>query len=331
MTAALSVIVPTRDRAETLDACLDSLRTQTLPLESFEVIVIDNGSIDHTAAVLARHASGLHLRSHRELEPGLHFGRHAGMRRAASDLLVFADDDIVAEPTWLAAILDAFTDPDVTLVGGNNRPLFEGEPPAWLRAWWERPMRHGRALGHLSILDFGNGRFTIDPGYVWGCNYAIRRQALMAAGGFHPDGVPAERLRWRGDGETHVSDWVRRSGQRTLFDSGASVRHRVPAARMTPEYFARRAYAQGISDSYTDVRRRGRAPSSLTDRVHRRGRIALTRAVATARDRVDRSGRELREVMRAAQLAYLKGYDFHQREVRGDPALLNWVLQENYY
>ena len=327
----VAVVIPTRNRAEALDTCLRSLRAQSLSADSFEVIVVDNGSTDGTRGIVMAHQPYLHLAYAFEPEPGLHIGRHTGMRLASSDLLVFADDDIVAESTWLAAVLDAFGDPDVGLVGGNNLPLFEVEPPEWLRVWWERPMRHGRALGHLSILDFGNGRFTIDPGYVWGCNYAIRRQALLAAGGFHPDGVPAERLRWRGDGETHVSDWVRRSGQRTLFDSSASVRHRVPAARMTPEYFARRAYAQGVSDSYTDVRRRGRAPSSLIDRVRRRGRIALTHAAATARDRVDRSGRELREMMRATQIAYLKGYDFHQREVRGDPVLLDWVLQENYY
>jgi glycosyltransferase involved in cell wall biosynthesis len=326
-----SVIVPTRDRADVLDACLASIAAQSLPREDFEVVVIDNGSTDHTAAVVARHASRLALQSRSEPEPGLHVGRHAGLRLARSDILVFADDDIVAEPTWLAAVVDAFADPAVALVGGNDRPLFERDPPAWLRAWWERPMRHGRALPHLSILDFGAGRFPIDPGYVWGCNYAIRRDALLAAGGFHPDGVPTDRLRWRGDGETHVSDWVRRSGRRTLFDGGASVGHRVPAARMTPEYFERRGYAQGISDSYTDLRRRAGAQARWVDRARRRARGTLARMLAAMRGPRGAAGRELRDVMHATQRAYLKGYDFHQREVRGDPALLDWVLREDYY
>ena len=321
-----SVIIPTRDRAACLDDCLASLGSQTLAVADFEVIVVDNGSRDDTAAVAARHGAALPLRVLHAPEPGLHVGRHAGLHAARSDLLVYADDDIVADAGWLAAIVDAFADPAVALVGGNNRPLFEATPPAWLAAWWETPRRHGRALGHLSILDFGDGRFEVDPGLVWGCNYAIRRDVLLAAGGFHPDAMPADRLRFRGDGETHVSDWIRRRGLRARFDAGASVRHRVPASRMTADYFHRRGYAQGISDSYADLRRRGGRPTPRG--VSARGRL---RDGAVAMVSRLRSGGELGAVMRATQEARRKGYAFHQAAVAADPSLRDWVLREDYF
>ena len=325
-----SVIIPTRNRADVLDACLLSLTEQTLPAAEFEVIVVDNGSTDATPQVAMRHAVALQIHCECAEEPGLHVGRHAGLRLARSDVLVFADDDIVAGPRWLEAVAVAFEDPSVAMVGGNNLPLFEQPPPAWLARWWGTPVGRGRALAYLSILDQGTGRFDIDPHFVWGCNFSIRRHDLVAAGGFHPDAMPGERLRWRGDGETHVSESIRRSGRRALFDSNATVQHRVAAERMTHDYFARRGYAQGISDSYADIRVAGRPRATAAARASRRARTALRRLRMHAIRAADEVDMELRAVKLGTLDAYWKGYDFHQREVRDDPALFAWVMKESY-
>lgn len=325
-----SVIIPTRNRAAVLDACLYSLQAQTCPAEEYEVIVVDNGSTDSTPEIVAAHANNLQLRYEAAPEPGLHVGRHVGLRLARSDVLVYGDDDIIADETWISTVIRAFADPMVALVGGNNIPHFEQAPPEWLLRWWEQPVAHGQALASLSILDFGEGRFDIDPAFVWGCNFSIRRQALLAAGGFHPDAMPADRLRWRGDGETHVSDWIRRSGMRTLFDSGASVRHRVDASRLTPDYFERRAFAQGVSDSYTDTRRTGRPRASITARYSRLLHSNL-RAIRMRWAQIfDAEGAEFRRVQLAALDCWQKGYHFHQSEVRADPLLFAWVTKESY-
>jgi glycosyltransferase involved in cell wall biosynthesis len=324
-----SVIIPTRNRAEVLAPCLESLARQTLAADAFEVLVVDNGSTDHTADVVAGFASRLDVARHFAAEPGLHVGRHAGMRQARSDVLMFADDDIVAGPDWVRSVVDAFADARVGLVGGNNLPLFEATPPTWLQRWWERPAGPGRALGYLSILDFGEGRFAVDPRYVWGCNFSVRREALLAAGGFHPDAMPRERLPWRGDGESHVAVAVRDAGYAVLFDSGASVQHRVGAERMTRAYFEQRGFAQGVSDSYAAVRRGGR-PVARHERMAlamRRWRQGLQAWRRSAGDDVER---ELQAVQRAAARAYWDGFRFHQRRVADDPALLAWVLRPDY-
>lgn len=327
-----SVIIPTRDRADILRLCLESLTRQSLPPEAFEVIVVDNGSRDATPQVAREFSGRLQLRYAFAAEPGLHVGRHEGWRRARSDVLTFADDDIEAEPTWIEAIANAFKDPRVALVGGNNHPKFAFEPPAWLARWWAEPVGRGRALGYLSVLDFGAGRFEIDPAYVWGCNFSVRRQALDAVGGFHPDGMPKESLRFRGDGESHVAHAVRACGFTALFDGKASVHHQVSANRMTPAYFEQRAYAQGVSDSYSAIRKH---------------RSAALPAMARLRARIPASARAMRERLRAigargdaaaalldvrlrAARAYCDGFAFHQSEVRADPALLKWVLKESY-
>jgi glucosyl-dolichyl phosphate glucuronosyltransferase len=299
----------------------------------FEVIVVDNGSRDDTADVAASYAARLNLRCVAAPEPGLHVGRHAGCREAASDVLMYADDDIEATPTWVESVANAFADSNVGLVGGNNYPKFECQAPDWLDLWWSRRVHRGRALGYLSILDFGIGRFPVGPGYVWGCNFSVRRQALEEAGGFHPDSLPRELLRMRGDGETHVANAVSRRGWTVLFDSGASVHHCVSAERMTAGYFEQRAYAQGITDSYAAVRSRGDFPLPVRQRFWASLRPALSGLGHRwrARAAIDGSpGKVLLKVKLAALRAWREGYGFHQAAVRNDPTLLQWVLKENY-
>lgn len=325
-----SVIVPTRNRAKTLRACLASLTRQSLPAEAFEVIVVDNGSTDDTAAVARAFDGALQLRLLHEGEPGLHVGRNAGARAARSELLMFCDDDIEARPGWVAAVVRHFAEDErVALVGGNDLPGWDGAVPAWLDLWWRQPAGHGRALGYLSIVDFGEGVFDLDPAWVWGCNFNIRRSALDAAGGFHPDGMPRERLAWRGDGEMHVGRTVRARGWRTVFDGAASVVHRVDAARMTPAYIEQRAFAQGVSDSYAAIRRGGGLRPDW--------RAQLRPLVARWRDarRLRRSGDdpavvEWGGVLARARAAHARGVAFHRDAVRRSADLLQWVLKEDY-
>jgi GT2 family glycosyltransferase len=246
---------------------------------------------------------------------------------------MFADDDIEADPGWVEAVTQTLENPNIALVGGNNYPLFEEPPPEWLRRWWERPVYKGRALGSLSILDFGEGVFDVHPGYVWGCNYSIRRESLLKAGGFHPDSVPKERLLFRGDGETHVSNVVRKSGFRTVFNSRASVWHFVPSHRMTREYLEQRAYAQGISDSYSAIRQSGGVKFMLGQRLVRR--LASFRPSVELFMRIFTSTthpalHELLTIQRSVKVAYWEGYEFHRRMARRDPALLSWILKKDY-
>jgi glucosyl-dolichyl phosphate glucuronosyltransferase len=329
-----AVIIPTCDRAPALDRCLRSLTQQTMPLDAFEVLVVDNGRTRQTHEMAERYASALPLTYLCAPEPGLHVGRHQGMKSAQSDILIYADDDIEAEPTWVEAIVDTFQDPGIALVGGNNYPLFEEEPPDWLKYWWRKRVYKGRALWSLSILDFGAGVFEIDPAYVWGCNFSIRRPVLLEAGGFHPDGFPQELLHLRGDGETHVSHHVGRGDYKAVFNSRASVHHRIPAVRMTPPYFEQRAFAQAVSDSYADVRRSHGFHSSTLLRV----RAAMKRLASCARINIgsvlfaaNPARKKLAKVQAAMLQAYWRGYRFHQAQVRLHSDLLAWVLRETYF
>jgi len=102
----VSVVVPTHDRPDRLAAAIAGLRRQTLSADSFEVIVVDDGSLTPgTQAVLAEElARGeLRLRSVRHPIPrGTSSARNTGWRAARAALVAFTDDDCVPQPTWLS-------------------------------------------------------------------------------------------------------------------------------------------------------------------------------------------------------------------------------------
>lgn len=323
----LSVIIPTRNRANYLSSCLESLTCQTIPTSDFEVIVVNNASSDNSKHVAESYQNRLKLKVIDTCIPGLHFGRHAGMKEANSDILVFCDDDIIANPHWLESIQSAFKAPNVALVGGNNYPLFETKPPEWLLRLWGRSAGTWQCLPHLSILDTKESEFNIDPGYIWGCNFSVRRDALEAAGGFHPDGFPEEHIHLRGDGETAVTDHIRKSGLIARFNSGASVMHRVTPMRMSLSYFKKRSFAQGISDSYSDFRR-AKKHSKLP---FRQFRVMISTIQSMAFSGIDDTGRKLIAIHMSCMLGYIAGYRFHQDRLRSDYDLRAWVLKENYY
>jgi glucosyl-dolichyl phosphate glucuronosyltransferase len=193
---AVSVIIPTRNRSELLFKCLASLVNQSINRSIYEVIVVDNGLTDNTKAAVEEFSSKLNLLYCYEAEPGLHIGRHAGLRESKSEILSYIDDDVEVYPTWLESIIDAFVDVDVVMVGGNNIPMFVQSPPVWLKKMWDTQNRDKHQLiPALSVLKKAEvHKHYFSPYSVWGCNFSIRKSTLLEASGFHPDGMPKELI-----------------------------------------------------------------------------------------------------------------------------------------
>lgn len=313
----LSVIIPTRNRADLLKSTLQSLESQTLQRDSFEVIVVDNGSTDNTRQVVESVQQQLvNVRYFYDPTPGLHVGRHLGMKMAKSDILVYADDDIEAFPTWLEAIAETFQDQDVALVGGKDLPKFESKPPDWIYKMWEENKHGNRILGYLSIIDLGDKKKSITPYHVYGCNFSVRKSVLLEAGGFHPDAMPQELIQYRGDGESHVSKFIENMGYRTIYNAKASVFHIVPKERLTETYFCKRAYLQGISDSYTQIRNAIQEKVTPIQHIHHLWRKKW-RLYSNAR-------------RRHIEYYYYKGYSMHQNAFKNDKNMYEWIVRTNY-
>lgn len=122
---ACSVVIPTYQRPEALEHCLQALFNQSLALDRFEVIVVDDALSDATQAqvqALARTRNGLPRVRYLRPAPGARgpaAARNAGWRAALAPIVAFTDDDALPWPHWLAEGLRALASLDIDAAAGR--------------------------------------------------------------------------------------------------------------------------------------------------------------------------------------------------------------------
>ncbi len=189
----LSILIPTAGRGDVLPFVLSSVHRECQSTgHPVEVIVVDNNSNEELVSRVKQQckSTGGAVRYVREPSPGLTAARHRGADEAAGDLLVYLDDDVELAQGWLTGIFSGFEDVSVGIVGGPSIPRFKSSVPSWFWNFVAPAPQGGWHCGWVSLLDIGQAVSDIDPNYIWGLNFGIRRSVLKELGGFHPDLVP---------------------------------------------------------------------------------------------------------------------------------------------
>ena len=246
VTPFISLIIPTYNRSALLRQTVETFLAQDYPADKWELLLVDNASTDDTWSVITKLASrDDRIRGLKESRKGAHFARNSGALAAKGEILYFTDDDMLAEPNLLSAIVEGFeADPKVASVTGKVLPRWDTEPPVWV-------LEHCRnAL--LSLNDLGESLIVSDddPG-VFSCHQAVKRDAFMRAGGFNPD---TNAGAFTGDNETGLNIKIKQLGFRFAYVGSAVTHHMIPKSRMTQSYLNSRMADQGFCDSYTDYR-----------------------------------------------------------------------------
>jgi len=246
-----SVIIPSYNRSESLERTIASISLQQLNSGNFEILVIDNDLMGRTREVTDRAIvnSTITIRYFEEPSIGLHNGRHRGAREAHGEILVYVDDDVTVPEGWLNALISSFEESSIAVVGGGVRPIWEDqEPPLFFHQFGE---------GCWSLLDLGDKRLELNwPICVWGCNMAVRKNVFYEVKGFNPDGIGDKKQQWlRGDGECGFQEKIYAAEYKIIYDPAAYLYHRIPASRLTKQYVYRRMFNQGLSDSYSEIRK----------------------------------------------------------------------------
>jgi len=201
-TPEVAVVVSTRDRAARLAALLESLGGQTIDRDRFQVVIVDDGSRDGTAALLERAAASAELplkvvTSDKSGRQGA--GRNRGWRVADARLIAFTDDDCEATPEWLERGLRTAAEHPGAIVQGRTVP-HPGELD-----------RQGPFSRTMDVSRLGP--------YYQTCNIFYPRALLERLGGFDerlPPGEDAD-LAWRAFAQ----------GARAVFAPDAVVFHAV--------------------------------------------------------------------------------------------------------
>jgi glycosyltransferase involved in cell wall biosynthesis len=336
MQKEISVIIPTCGRPESIRLTIQSLLSINTCPERFEILVIDNNFEDNLSNNLKEYCSSLNekVRYVREISPGLTAARHKGVYEANGVWLTFIDDDVIVSEGWLDAILMVTKDPAVGMIGGPSLPWFSSTIPSWFWGFIEDAPFGGWMCTWLSLLDLGVERVKIEPEYIFGLNFTIRKDLLLGCGGFHPDLVPASLQRWQGDGETGLTRKFRKSGFIAIYTQGALLHHICGAERLNIHYFQKRAFYQGVCDSYSQIRA---GCSGLDKEIPYfnfgsiRNKFAkFLMSFKGCNTDLDEMQKSHQNVFKLSEDSYLKGWQFHQAEVKSDPDLLNWIKRPDY-
>lgn len=245
----ISVFIPTINRAAALTDCLKSLCQQTY--RNFEVIVVDGGSSDGTRDVIGQFRHDLAI-THVAMAGGLVKAANGALRLASGTIFCRTDDDVVAEPGWLAAVAETFASdssvggvtgptliPAINLMGRDltyfNERLRHSRHPFWraLAKLYYGYFMEGEpfAVGRF----YRSGAFSLGSNYpdclalpglvevdhLEACNWCARTDLLRQVGGFDE--------RFRGIGEYHEPDAaykIKKLGYRLLFNPRATVHHK---------------------------------------------------------------------------------------------------------
>jgi glycosyltransferase involved in cell wall biosynthesis len=228
----LSVIVCTYNRADSLKLCLSFLENQIVHDDiSWEVIVVDNNSTDHTVDVIeTSDTDKLNIQYLKETNQGLCFARNRGIKAAKGKIIAYLDDDILAEPDWLNAMLSIFKDTSCDAAGGKI--LFElpvQEIPSWLDT---------HMWGYLGYLDLGQYRMELDGirNYPHGGNMAFRREIFDRIGLFNVRVGRTGNKLIKGS-ETEFFHRLAPAGAKIMYEPSACVRHVIKHWELTKKHF----------------------------------------------------------------------------------------------
>lgn len=165
----ISVVVPAYNAADTINRCLESLAHQTLPRESYETIVVDDGSLDGTGARVQAH-DGVRLLTQDHAGPAA--ARNLGSQHAQGDIVLFTDADCEPAPAWIEQMVIPFLDARVVGVKGAYLTRQQEVVPRFVQLEYEDKYDH---MAQEEFIDFID---TYAAGY--------RRDVFLTNGGFDP-------------------------------------------------------------------------------------------------------------------------------------------------
>lgn len=260
-----TICICTRNRAGSLKRALESLSRQNDCEEiEWDVLVVDNGSIDRTADTARAFSDLLNIRVAHEPIAGVALARNTALRLARGAFIVFIDDDVTVPSQWLAAYVRGFASyPEAAFFGGPIIARVKAVSPRRLAAIREA------IPGALSWLepDLAECQLTKDSSTLpWGANMAFRRSAIEG----HMFDVRLGRKPGRSIDSGEESVFFK-----NLLDSGSEgawlpkvwVEHHVSHRRCSRSYLRRHCHGIGWYLGYQAALEQAEEPASALKRL----------------------------------------------------------------
>lgn len=231
----ISVVVCTYNRWSTLERTLKSFQEISSSENlSWELILVDNNSQDKTRVIAEKYKKDgrLNLQYVFEEQQGLSYARNRGIEHAQGEIIAFTDDDVIVHHDWLLNIHKAFSEYQVSCVGGMILPIWEIPKPKWLT----------EDLYHvLALLDYGDTPFYMNSPIIWGANFAVQADMFRKYGLFNLN-LGRTSVKLTSGEETDFLNRLMDGGEKILYYPEAKIYHCIPEERITKKYFRRWKY-----------------------------------------------------------------------------------------
>jgi glycosyltransferase involved in cell wall biosynthesis len=205
----VSIVIPVYNSRKTIEKCIESLLL--LDHESFEIIIVDDGSTDGTPELCDQHAE-IHLI--RLSRGGPSRARNVGIAAARGEFVAFTDGDCLVDAQWLKELEVPFADPRIAGTGGDQK-----SPDDETQA--------GRIVQEfLKTIGFITGYIKTDAKlreteHNPSCNSMYRKQVLLDVGGF-------DESLWPGE-DVELDLKIVRKGHKLVYNPSAVVFHYRPS------------------------------------------------------------------------------------------------------
>jgi glucosyl-dolichyl phosphate glucuronosyltransferase len=243
--SSVTILICTYNRAPLLRETLAAMQQMKKPDNcAVDIIIVDNNSTDNTSAVVQQvsRTTRFPITLLQERRQGKSFALNTGLAVATGDVLALTDDDVLPAVEWLAKMVEDFRTQRVNFVFGKVLPRWTQTPPPELltppaQAIW----------GPLAIVDYGDEpqHYRVDSKgqrLPIGANIGFLRSALVTIGGWRTDLGKVNNTLISGE-DHEIFTRLRRHGLYAgYYDPDVSVRHYVPASRMTRRYFRKWFY-----------------------------------------------------------------------------------------
>jgi glycosyltransferase involved in cell wall biosynthesis len=239
----LSVVICTYNGMGVIEPTMEAILQQSIDKTRYEVLLVDNNSDDGTTEyVKSLLPEYQNLRYIQEDRQGLSYARNTGIDEAAGDIIVFLDDDSVAEPDYLETLIRKFKEyPSVLCLGGKIIPKVDFEVPWWMLEKYEGYLAMGFDAGDEDIfLDNMRG--------PTGGNMAFKNFVFERFGRFDVR-LGRQKGKYLANEEDVLIKKIKQIEQSCLYTPDALVYHLAKRRRVGRKYLLNKAYYKGISDA----------------------------------------------------------------------------------
>ncbi|MFQ5963106.1 MAG: glycosyltransferase [Candidatus Scalinduaceae bacterium] len=200
----ISVIVPVYNGEKTIESCIKSLQNQSCPNETYEIIVVDDGSTDSSPNIL----EGLGIRFITQPNRGPATARNRGAQIAKGNILLFTDADCVADKRWIEEMVRPFSNPEIVGVKGSYKTLQKELIARFAQAEFEERYRLQKRFEFIDFVDSYSAGF--------------RKDVFFEIGGFD------ESFPLPDHEDVDLSYRLSRAGKKMVFNPKAFIYHQHP-------------------------------------------------------------------------------------------------------